>query len=141
MQSLTSRQDAARNTNLTDGTYDLALDNNAGPDSNPWSYFNRVFALPILKAQTAQLNWERFNDPAAWALVQKIGTIVPTDTAALQGVYTQLETIFLQNLPEIPLWYNGAWAQYNTTYWHDYPVTTNPTDQSPPWYGVAGSAT
>ncbi len=136
-------EDAARNANLTDGTYDLALDNNAGPDSNPWSYFNRVFALPIAKQQTAQLNWERYNNPAAWALVQKIGTIVPTDTKALQGVYTQLETIFLQNLPEIPLWYNGAWAQYNTTYWHDYPVSTSPTDQYTPvvWGGWLGNMT
>ena len=135
--------DAARNVNLTDGTYDLALDNNAGPDSNPWSYFNRVFALPIAKQQNAQLNWERFNDPAAWALVQKIGTIVPTDTMALQAIYTQLETIFLQNLPEIPLWYNGAWAQFNTTYWHDYPVSTNPTDEYTPvvWGGWLGNMT
>ncbi|MGP8152267.1 MAG: ABC transporter substrate-binding protein, partial [Acidimicrobiales bacterium] len=136
-------QDAARNANLTDGTYDLALDNNASLDSNPWSYFNRVFALPILGKQSAQLNWERFNDPAAWALVQKIGTIVPTDTAAIQAVYTQLETIFLKNLPEIPLWYNGAWAQFNTTYWHDYPTSTSPNDQYTPvvWGGWLGNMT
>jgi peptide/nickel transport system substrate-binding protein len=136
-------EDAARNTNLTDGTYDLALDNNATLDATPWSYFNRVFALPVLKQQSAQLNWERFSDPAAWALVQKIGTIVPTDTAAIQTVYTQLETIFLQNLPEIPLWYNGAWAQFNTTYWHDYPTSTSPNDQYVPvvWGGYLGNMT
>ena len=49
----------ARTANLTNGTYDLALDNNAGPSSNPWSYFDRVFQLPILPKQSAQLNWER----------------------------------------------------------------------------------
>ncbi len=136
-------QDAARNTNLTDGTYDLALDNNAQVAATPWSYFDRVFQLPIAKQQTAQLNWERFSDPAAWALVQKIGTIVPTDTAAIQAIYTQLETIFLQNLPEIPLWYNGAWAQFNTTYWHDYPTSTTPNDQYTPvvWGGWLGNMT
>ncbi|MGO9581675.1 MAG: ABC transporter substrate-binding protein [Acidimicrobiales bacterium] len=136
-------QQAARNTNLTDGTYDLALDNNAQVDSTPWSYFNRVFALPILKQQSAQLNWERFSDPAAWALVQKIGTIVPTDTAAIQAVYTQLEKIFLPNLPEIPLWYNGMWAQFNTATWHDYPTSTNPNDQYTPvmWRGYLGNMT
>ena len=112
-------------------------------DSSPWSYFNRVFSLPILKAQAAQLNWERFSDPAAFALVQKIGTIVPTDTAAIQAIYTQLETIFLQNLPEIPLWYNGMWAQFNTKYWHDYPTSTSPNDQYTPvmWGGYLGNMT
>ena len=136
-------QDAARNTNLTDGTYDLALDNNATVADTPWSYFDRVFQLPIAKQQTAQLNWERFNDPAAWALVQKIGTIPPTNTSAIQAIYTQLETIFLQNLPEIPLWYNGAWAQFNTTYWHDYPTSTSPNDQYTPvvWGGWLGNMT
>jgi peptide/nickel transport system substrate-binding protein len=136
-------QDAARNANLTDGTYDLALDNNATAAATPWSYFDRVFQLPILKQQTAQLNWERFNDPAAWALVQKIGTIPPTNTAAIQALYTQLEQIFLQNLPEIPLWYNGAWAQFNTTTWHDYPSSTSPNDQYTPvmWGGWLGNMT
>ncbi len=78
-------QDAARNVNLTDGTYDLALDNNAGPSSNPWSYFDRVFQLPILKKQTAQLNWERDDNPAAWALVQKLGTISADRRGGLAG--------------------------------------------------------
>ena len=34
----------ARTQNLTNGNYDLALDNNAGLDSTPWSYFQRVYA-------------------------------------------------------------------------------------------------
>ncbi len=134
-------QDAARNVNLTDGTYDLALDNNAGPSSNPWSYFDRVFQLPILKKQTAQLNWERDDNPTAWALVEKLGTISPTDPAASQAIYSQLEQIELSTLPEIPLWYNGAWAQYNTTYWKDFPTAS--TDQYTPvmWGGWLGNMT
>jgi peptide/nickel transport system substrate-binding protein len=136
-------QYAARTANLTDGTYDLALDNNAGPSSNPWSYFDRVFQLPIQKQQTAQLNWERDNNPAAWALVQKLGTVAPTNTKASNAIYAQLEQIELQTLPEIPLWYNGAWAQYNTTYWKNYPTTSNKSDQYTPvmWGGWLGNMT
>ena len=37
---------------------------------------------------------------------------------------TQLETTFLQNLPAIPLWYNGMWAMYNTKYWTNWPSST-----------------
>ena len=43
-------QAPARTANITNGTYDLALDNNAGLDSTPWSYFQRVYNLPIAEA-------------------------------------------------------------------------------------------
>jgi peptide/nickel transport system substrate-binding protein len=125
-------QDSARNADLTNGTYDLAIDNNASIDSNPYAYFQRVYNLPILKQQNAQLNWERYSDPAAWALVQKASTIALTDTSALDKIYAQIETDFLQTLPEIPLWYNGAWFQGNNTYWTGFPSSANPNDQYTP---------
>jgi peptide/nickel transport system substrate-binding protein len=136
-------QSSARTADLTDGTYDLALDNNASIDSNPWSYFQRVYNLPILKQQNAQLNWERYSDPAAWALVQKAATIPLSDTSALDKVYAQLETDFLQELPEIPLWYNGAWFQGNDTYWTGFPSSANPNDQNVPvlWNGYLNMTT
>jgi peptide/nickel transport system substrate-binding protein len=135
-------QDAARNTDLTSGNYDLALDNNAGPDSTPWSYFQRVYNLPINKQQTAQLNWERYSDPAAWALVQEAAKTPTTDTTKLDSIYGQLETDFLQNLPEIPVWYNGAWFQGNTEYWTSYPAAAG-SDQNTPvmWAGWLGDMT
>jgi peptide/nickel transport system substrate-binding protein len=135
-------QDAARNTDLTSGNYDLALDNNAGPDSTPWSYFQRVYNLPILSQQTSQLNWERYSDPAAWALVQEAAKTPTTDTAKLDSIYGQLETGFLQQLPEIPVWYNGAWFQGNTQYWSSYPSSAG-SDQNTPvmWAGWLGDMT
>src|SRR6516225_8622133 len=113
----------ARTANIVNGTYDLALDNNAGLDSTPWSYFQRVYALPIQPHQTAQLNWERYSSPNDWALVQKAGTTPLTDTASLKTIYSQLESDFLQQLPQIPVWYNGAWFQGSTKYWTGYPAS------------------
>ena len=112
----------ARTQNLTNGTYDLALDNNAGLDSTPWSYFQRVYALPIQAHQTAQLNWERYTSQTDWNLVQKAGATPLTDTATLKSIYSQLESDFLQQLPQIPVWYNGAWFQGSTKYWQELPV-------------------
>jgi peptide/nickel transport system substrate-binding protein len=135
-------QAPARNANLTNGSYDLALDNNAGLDSTPWSYFQRVYQLPIQAQQTAQDNWERYSSPKDWALVQEAGTTPLTDTSKLQSIYSQLETDFLQQLPEIPVWYNGAWFQGNTQYWTNYPSSTG-TDQYMPvmWGGYIGAMT
>jgi peptide/nickel transport system substrate-binding protein len=135
-------QDAARTSDLTSGNYDLALDNDASADSTPWSYFQRVYNLPIQTQQTAQLNWERITDPAAWTLVQEAGSTPVSDTAKLDSIYTQLETDFLQQLPEIPVWYNGAWFQGNSQYWSNYPSSTT-SDQYTPvmWYGYLGAMT
>jgi peptide/nickel transport system substrate-binding protein len=136
-------QYASRESDLIDGTYDMALDNNAQLDSSPWAYFERVYNLPILSKQEAQLNWERYSDPTAWKLVEEAGSTVPTDTAKLDSLYGQIETRFLQTLPEIPLWYNGAWFQGNTTQWTNYPSSTNPNDEYTPvmWHGYLGAMT
>jgi len=136
-------QYASRESDLIDGTYDMALDNNASIDSTPFTYFNRVYSLPIQSKQEAQLNWERYSDPKTWALVQEAGSTVPTNTAKLDSLYAQIETNFLQTLPEVPLWYNGAWFQGNNTQWTNYPSSTNPNDEYTPvmWHGWLGAMT
>ncbi|MBV9451206.1 MAG: ABC transporter substrate-binding protein [Streptosporangiaceae bacterium] len=135
-------QQTARNSDLTSGNYDLAIDNNASMDSTPWSYFQRVYNLPILAQQTAQLNWERFSSPKDWSLVQQAGSTALTDTAKLDSIYSQLESDFLQQLPEIPLWYNGAWFQGNNQYWTNYPANGTSNENTPVmWYGYLGAMT
>jgi peptide/nickel transport system substrate-binding protein len=131
-----------RTADLTNGNYDLALDNNAGLDSSPWSYFQRVYQLPINKEQSAQQNWERFSSPADWNLVQKAAAVAPSDTAQLNSIYSSLEKDFLQQQPEIPLWYNGIWFQGNTQYWSNFPSSTG-SDQNIPamWNGYIGAMT
>ncbi len=135
-------QYAARTADLTQGKYDLALDNNAGLDSTPFSYFQRVYTLPIQAQQTAQLNWERFTSPADWALVQQAGNTPVTDTAKLTQIYSQLEKDFLQQLPVIPVWYNGAWFQGSTQYWKSYPANGSANENTPVmWGGYLGAMT
>ncbi len=132
----------ARTSNVTNGNFDLQLDNNTGPDSTPWTYYQRVYQLPIENQQTSQLNWERFSSPAEWALVQQAATIPTSDTTKLDSIYGQLQTDFFAQEPVIPLWYNGAWFQGNTSVWSDYPASTG-SDQNMPvmWAGYLGAMT
>jgi peptide/nickel transport system substrate-binding protein len=120
-----------RTAEITNGNYDLALDNNASLDSSPWSYFQRVYQLPIQKQQSSQENWERYSSPTDWNLVQQAAATPPSDTAKLNQIYSSLEKDFLQQQPEIPLWYNGIWFQGNTQYWSNYPSSTG-SDQNIP---------
>jgi peptide/nickel transport system substrate-binding protein len=132
----------ARTANVTNGNFDLQLDNNAGLDSTPWSYYQRVYQLPIAKQQTSQENWERYSSPSDWSLVQQAASVPLTDTAKLDSIYGQLQTDFFAQEPVIPLWYNGAWFQGNTQYWSDYPSSTG-SDQNMPvmWNGYIGAMT
>jgi peptide/nickel transport system substrate-binding protein len=92
--------------------------------------------LPLQGHQQPGVNAERYSDPAAWALVEKAAATPLSDTRAAQQIYAQLETDFLQALPEIPLWYSGAWFQANTSYWQGYPSSTSPDDEYTPVMGA-----
>jgi peptide/nickel transport system substrate-binding protein len=131
-----------RTANITNGNYDLALDNNASLDSTPWSYFQRVYQLPIQKQQSSQQNWERLSSPTDWNLVQQAAATPPSDTAKLQQIYSTLEKDFLQQQPQIPVWYNGIWFQGNTQYWQGFPSSTGSNQNIPAmWFGYVGAMT
>src|SRR5262249_1244771 len=129
-------------TTPTTGTFDMAMVNFAELDNTPWTSFQGVSRLPIQPQQTAQLNWERFNSPADWALVQKAGATPTSDTASLKATYSQLEKDFLQQLPMIPVWYNGACFHGSTPPWTNHPVSGTATDAIPSlWRGSIGALT
>jgi peptide/nickel transport system substrate-binding protein len=134
---------AALSTDLVSGKYQMMINTGAGLASSPWAYFDMVYQLPIDAKQADGANTERFSSPAAWALVRQAAATPTTDTAALDRTYKQLEEDFLSELPEIPLWYTGAWFQANTRHWRDYPESTSRTDQYTPvmWPGWLGSTT
>ncbi len=95
-----------RDTDVEDGDYDMAVVDETGLGSTPWSYFDAVYQLPIAPKQAEQFNSERFSDTSAWALVRQAATTPTSDLDLLRSLYTVLESDFLQELPEIPLWYN-----------------------------------
>jgi peptide/nickel transport system substrate-binding protein len=131
-----------RDADVADGDYDMVINDSAGLGSTPWSYFDTVYQLPLGKVQVGQ-NTERFSAPPDWSLVQEAAATPLTATTALDGIYANLELDFLQQLPEIPLWYTGAWFQANTGHWDNYPASTSKDDNYTPvmWPGWLGSTT
>jgi peptide/nickel transport system substrate-binding protein len=106
------------------GNFDLVIDNNYQLSDNPWTYWNGIYHLPIISSGTGQTfaNFERYSNPAAWAIVQKLDKTPPSNTAAIQTMNTQLQTTLMKDLPLIPLWYNGVWAQFTSKYWTNWPA-------------------
>jgi peptide/nickel transport system substrate-binding protein len=103
--------------------YDLLLGNDRQYSNTPWTYYQYIFQLPILQNQTS-VNYERFSSNTAWNLTKQLDKTSTSNTKAYQTVMSKLQKVFLQNLPAIPLWYNGMWAMFNTTYWTNWPSAT-----------------
>jgi len=125
------------------GNYDMVVNAEVGISASPWEYFNTVYRLPLAAALAAGDNTERFSDPAAWSVVEQAAATPTTDKEALTKLYDELQVDFLEQLPEIPLWYTGAWFEANTKVWEGYPSSTSKDDHYTPvmWRGWLGSAT
>ena len=115
------------------GAFDLVVDNNYQISDNPWTYWNGIFHLPILTTGTGQtnFNFERYSNASAWALVQKLDSTPLTNTAAIKEINSKLQTILMQQMPMIPLWYNGQWAQFVSKYWTNWPSATSTRKYTP----------
>lgn len=105
------------------GNFDLVIDNNYQLSDNPWTYWNGIYHLPIIKSGTGQTfaNFERYSNPTAWKLVQKLDHTSPANSKQIRSLNIRLQTILMQKLPLIPLWYNGVWAQFTSKYWTNWP--------------------
>ena len=125
-------------TERNTGKFDLVVDNNYQISDNPYTYWNGIFHLPILTTGTGQTNFNfgRYSNPQAWALVQKLDRTPLTNTAAIKEINSTLQTTLMKDMPLIPLWYNGVWAQFTSKYWTNWPAG-NTTRQYMPaiWRG------
>ena len=118
------------------GQFELVINNDRQIGNTPYSYYDYLFRLPVLNEQTAA-NFARFSSARSWSLTQQLNKIPSTNVAKAKRVHSQLQRVILEQLPAIPLWYNGMWAQYNTTYWTNFPAATGKGRQTTPstWNG------
>jgi peptide/nickel transport system substrate-binding protein len=101
------------------GEFDLVINNNTELNNTPWTLYRYLFQLPVQDLQTSQ-NFGRYENEQAWELTQDLGRLA-VDDPAFQGVMSQLEQLTLQEMPAIPMWYNGAWSQVNNSTWTNWP--------------------
>jgi peptide/nickel transport system substrate-binding protein len=117
------------------GNFDLVVNNDQQLSDSPYTYYYWLFHQPILKSQTFA-NYARYNNKAAWNLVTQLDKTKSSDTAGMKSVMSKLETIALRDMPTIPMWYNGAWAQYNTKCWTNWPSSSGSNHNLPvTWAG------
>ena len=120
------------------GKFDLVINNDKQLGSSPYPYYDYLFHLPVADTQTFA-NYSRFTSagPKPWALTLALNKVNPANEAAAKVIHSKIQKFILQDLPAIPLWYNGMWSQYNTTVWTNFPKSTGTGLQNTPtvWNG------
>lgn len=123
---------------IQNGDFDLNLWYIAGVGpASPWLRFRDMLddrGVPEA-GQTAFWNYSRFSNPDVAELLDNAAAAPDEETA--KQYYDQLDKIFIENIPGIPLMYRPLdFYEFNTTYWTDFPTAENPT--APPMFGGAG---
>jgi peptide/nickel transport system substrate-binding protein len=120
------------------GKFDLVIANDKQLGPTPYTYYDYLFHLPVVESQTFA-NYSRFTEagPKPWALTLALNKVNPANVAAAKAIHSKIQKFILEDLPAIPLWYNGMWSQYNTTYWTNFPKSSGKGLQTTPsvWRG------
>lgn len=108
-----------------DGSFDSGVvwSNNA---ATPYEYYRGVMStktvMPVGKKATQ--NYHRFGVPAADKLLAQFAAA--SDHAAQTGIADQLQNLFSENAPVVPLFPGPRWGAYNTTRFTGFPDAENP---------------
>ena len=126
----------AWNDGLQGGTFHMTLNNWASMSNTPWTAFNLFFRHPIDPVMQSG-NFGRYDNQAIFDLVDELAQIQMSDEDAMKAKCAEIEMIMLQDVPMIPLWYNGLWAQYSNSVWTNWPSDAADTPNTLPttWSG------
>jgi peptide/nickel transport system substrate-binding protein len=101
--------------------FDLVINNDVQVGNTPWTWYDYVFRLPLPSGAGENRNYAGYEDQAAWALVQQLDKTPVEDTQAMKDICSKLQKVQLEQMPVIPLWYNGIWSQVNNSVWTNWP--------------------
>jgi peptide/nickel transport system substrate-binding protein len=121
---------------LFKGEFDLIMNTPASPPSpsKPWSRFETIMTTQDFAPEGEKIykNMGRFNDPKAPGYLARIDQLLATiptikDEQELIKAYRELNVIFMQQQPTIPLMYRpDQFYEYSTRRWTNYATAKNP---------------
>lgn len=127
------------------GDFDMLINNERQLTNTPWMYYDYIFRLPIQEQQST-VNFGRYENEEAWQLVRELDGRPVDDVDGMLEVTSQLQEIFLTEMPVIPLWYNGLWSQVSNSVWTNWPGADGDAPKFPPttwrnWWEMGGLLT
>jgi peptide/nickel transport system substrate-binding protein len=112
------------NTALNNGTFDMTLNNWADLSNTPWTVYNLLFDHPITEIMGSG-NFGRWENQEMFDLVDNLAAIPIDDEEGMKAACSAIQELMLTEMPLIPLWYNGLWAQYSNAVWTNWPTDGN----------------
>jgi peptide/nickel transport system substrate-binding protein len=125
----------AWNDALQQATFDMTLNNWASMSNTPWTLYNLLFRHPIQDVMQSG-NFGHYDDQEMFDLVDALARVPADDVAGMQAATSAIQEKMLTDVPMIPLWYNGLWAQYSNAHWTNWPAEATGTPTLPTtWSG------
>jgi peptide/nickel transport system substrate-binding protein len=112
-------------TVVSTGQFDAIIDGNGGSINDPYttlSFFQSRYSAPTGQQATYPYRWK--NDQFE-QLVNQMAPL-PTSDPKVMSLYHQAMEIWIRELPGIPLVQHFLYMPVNTTYWTNWPTSTNP---------------
>ena len=102
------------------GNFQMLISNEVQMSNTPWRYYDWMFDAPIRETMTNG-NYQRYDNQEIFDLVVQLDKTPVDDTKTMGEIISKIQTIQLTDMPLIPLWYNGLWAQYSNAVWTNWP--------------------
>ncbi len=102
--------------------------------STPYNLYKGMMSPDYLKplGEVADVNWHRFSSDKADILLKKYEQT--SDEKEIERIIYELQKIFVESAPSIPLFAEASWAECNTTYFTNFPSAENPYGTLSPNY-------
>ena len=118
---------------LYSAEFDMAINNYGSIRSgNPYTYWDWVANSNINQETVTEGNFGRYNNPELFELITTLNTYRGNESPAREAA-KEIQEILLRDIPSVPLWHNGMWAQSTTEYWENWPTENNPTGYPSTW--------
>ncbi len=128
--------------NKNTGNFDVIMNSYDGASiSNPWTRtYQTLYDSKIPVGESANWNFGRYVNPAADAIIDEIPLV--TDQAKLKELYTEINKIYLTDVPCFALMYRpGLFHTVNESVWTGFPQAGDGTNIPPAvctdGYGIA----
>ncbi|MEL9940729.1 MAG: ABC transporter substrate-binding protein [Ignisphaera sp.] len=117
------------------GEYDAAI-NNFGSFAAPSPYTLLYWAYGRWPPGMWVGNLGRYDNPQLRNLINQLGNLNPDlQKDQIKQVLRDIQKILLDEMPALPLWYNGYWFLASEKYWTGWPDEKNPYGVPTIWNG------
>lgn len=107
---------------LTTGDFDMSINNfNSFLSPTPWTYWNCVLYDELDRKAVTFGNFGKYKNEMLFSLIDQFNE---TKIGSEEGkaIASKIQKIYLEDMPNIPIWYNGFWSTASTANWEGWPT-------------------